>query len=62
MRTNSKDRGKHKINRGQVDLEESLDKNDLEGDSGEVEGILEDSNEQVTKTFKHLGKAVEIKF
>jgi hypothetical protein len=34
----------------------------LERDSDEVEGIFEDTNERVTKTFKHLGKTVETKF
>lgn len=62
MRASKKDRVKHKINQGQSNLVEILDENVLERDSGEVEGVLEDPNEQGTKTFKHLGKAIEIKF
>ena len=62
MRASSKDQVNRKINQGKGNLEATVDKNALERDSEEVEVIFEDTNESVTKTFKHLGKAVEIKF
>ena len=62
MKASGKDHAKRKINQGKGVLEETVDENILETDSEEVEGIFEDANKQVAKTFKHLGKAVEIKF
>ncbi len=57
MKTSRKDHADRKINEGKANLEEILDENILERDSEEVEGIFEDTNELVTKTFKHLGKS-----
>lgn len=62
MRASRKDQEKHKINQGKGNLEATVDEISLERDSEEVAGIFEDTNEKVTKTFKHLGKAVETKF
>ncbi|MFH0780912.1 MAG: hypothetical protein V2B20_03030 [Pseudomonadota bacterium] len=62
MKASRKDHVKRKINQGKGVLDETVDEKILETDSEEVEGIFEDPNEEVSKMFKHLGKAVEIKF
>jgi hypothetical protein len=62
MRPSRKDQEKHKNNQGKDYLEVSVDQNSVDTDSEEVAGIFEDTNEKITKTFKHLGKVVETKF
>ena len=57
MKASKKDHVTRKINEGKANIDGILDENILERDSEEVEGIFEDTNEQVTKTFKHLGKS-----
>jgi hypothetical protein len=62
MKASGNDHLNRKIPKGKGVLEEIVDENVLEAGSEEVEGTLEDTNKQVAKTFKHLGKSVEIKF
>jgi hypothetical protein len=59
MRASRKDQENRNQEKG--NLEAAVNKNALQRGSEEVEGIFEDTNENVTKTFKHLGK-VETKF
>jgi hypothetical protein len=62
MKASGKDHEGRTINQGKGVLEETGDENVSGTDSEEVEGIFEDANKQVVKTFKHLRKDVEIIF